>query len=151
MTFKTIGFIGTGVMGEPMCRNLARKSGAQVYAYDRSTAPLLRLAAHGVKAAASLAEVVRKADIICMVLPSGKHVEAVCEGPEGICALAKPGQIVIDLGTSPVALAKRLDKALQSRGAIFADAPIARTRQAAEDGTLSIMVGYSPRSSRCWR
>jgi 3-hydroxyisobutyrate dehydrogenase-like beta-hydroxyacid dehydrogenase len=71
---RTIGFIGTGVMGEPMCRNLAQKSGAMIIAYDRSAAPLLRLAAHGVKTAASLAELVEKADTILMVLPSGKHV-----------------------------------------------------------------------------
>lgn len=138
---RTMGFIGTGVMGEPMCRNLAKKSGAAILAYDRSTEPLLRLAAYGVRAAASVADVAAAADTIFMVLPSGRQVEAVCDGPGGLCALARPHQVVIDLGTSPVALARRLDAAFKARGARFADAPIARTRQAAEDGTLSIMVG----------
>ncbi len=140
---RTIGFIGTGVMGEPMCRNLARKSGLSVIAYDRSAAPLTRLATAGVRSAASLQDLSADCDIIFMVLPSGRHVEEVCEGENGLVAIARPGQVIVDLGTSPVSLAKRLAKALGERGATFADAPIARTRRAAEDGTLSIMVGAS--------
>jgi len=137
----TIGFIGTGVMGEPMCRNLAHKSGSPVMAYDRRAAPLQRLAAFGVKTAGSVTELAKAADVIFMVLPSGNQVEAVCYGGDGLVALARPGQIIVDLGTSPVSLARRLAKDFADRGAAFADAPIARTRQAAEDGTLSIMVG----------
>lgn len=139
--FRAIGFIGTGVMGEPMCRNLAVKSGLPVFAFDRAAAPLARLANYGVTAVASLAELAAETDIIFMVLPSGKHVAAVCDGEHGLCALARSGQTIVDLGTSPVSLAKRLAEAFAARGVIFADAPIARTRQAAEDGTLSIMVG----------
>ena len=138
---RTIGFIGAGVMGEPMCRNLVQKSGAKVIAYDRSAAPLLRLAAFGVKSAGSIAELAEVSDVICMVLPSGKHVEAVCDGADGLVALARVGQTIIDLGTSPVSLARRLAADFAAQGAVFADAPIARTRQAAETGTLSIMVG----------
>ena len=141
---RTIGFIGTGVMGEPMCRNLAHKSGFSVIAYDRSAPPLARLAAAGVRSAASLQELSAASDIIFVVLPSGRHVEQVCESDSGLVAIARPGQMIVDLGTSPVSLAKRLAIALGERGATFADAPIARTRQAAEDGTLSIMVGASP-------
>lgn len=139
--FRAIGFIGTGVMGEPMCRNLAVKSGLPVFAFDRAAAPLARLANYGVTAVASLAELAAETDIIFMVLPSGKHVATVCDGEHGLCALARSGQTIVDLGTSPVSLAKRLAEAFAARGVIFADAPIARTRQAAEDGTLSIMVG----------
>jgi 3-hydroxyisobutyrate dehydrogenase-like beta-hydroxyacid dehydrogenase len=138
---RTIGFIGTGVMGEPMCRNLVQKTGLPVVAFDRSAAPLERLATHDVAIAASVAEVSAASDVIFMVLPSGSHVEAVCEGDAGLCALARSGQLIVDLGTSPVSLARRLAEAFEKRGATFADAPIARTRQAAEDGTLSIMVG----------
>ena len=136
-----IGFIGLGVMGEPMCRNLARKSGAAVTAYDRAAEPLARLASVGVAAAGSVAALSAAADVVFLCLPSGKHVEAVCHGPDGLVAAARPGQIVVDCGTSPVALARALAGAFAARGAVFADAPIARTRQAAEDGTLSIMVG----------
>lgn len=136
-----IGFIGLGVMGEPMCRNLARKSGAPVTAFDRAAAPLARLATDGVAAADSLAALSAAADVVFLCLPSGKHVEAVCRGPEGLVAAARPGQVVVDCGTSPVALARALHAEFAAKGAVFADAPIARTRQAAEDGTLSIMVG----------
>ena len=141
---RTIGFIGTGVMGEPMCRNLAQKSGANVVAFDRSNAPLLRLAAYGVKSAASIADLTRVADVVCLVLPSGRHVEAVCDGDDGLVAHARSGQTIVDLGTSPVSLARRLAAAFAVRGATFADAPIARTRAAAETGSLSIMVGAAP-------
>lgn len=139
-----IGFIGTGVMGEPMCRNLALKCGRPVIAFDRSAAALQRLGAHGVTAAASAAEIVRDCDVIFLVLPSGRHVAEVCDGDAGLCAHARSGQTIIDCGTSPVSLARRLAATLATRGATFADAPIARTRQAADAGTLSIMVGADP-------
>lgn len=136
-----IGFIGLGVMGEPMCRNLARKSGGVVTAYDRAEAPLARLAADGVKAAGSVAALAAASDVIFLCLPSGKHVEAVCRGEGGLLSVARPRQVIADCGTSPVALARALHEEFAAKGAMFADAPIARTRQAAEDGTLSIMVG----------
>ncbi|MBE7197705.1 MAG: NAD(P)-dependent oxidoreductase, partial [Parafilimonas terrae] len=81
--------------------------------------------------------------VIFLALPSGRHVEAVCEGPDGLLAVVAPGTLVVDLGTSPVDLTRALAARFAERGARYADAPIARTRQAAEDGTLSIMVGAS--------
>jgi 3-hydroxyisobutyrate dehydrogenase-like beta-hydroxyacid dehydrogenase len=136
-----IGFIGLGVMGEPICRNLARKSGSQVFGFDRVDAPLQRLADDGVKRAASLADLARQCDVIFMALPSGKHVEAVCDGPDGLLAHAESRHIVVDLGTSAVEPTRELAKRFAARGSGYADAPIARTRQAAEEGTLSVMVG----------
>jgi 3-hydroxyisobutyrate dehydrogenase-like beta-hydroxyacid dehydrogenase len=141
MEINTVGFIGVGVMGEPICRNLARKSGLAVLAYDRDPAPLARLAAAGVAAAESIEALARTCDIIFIVLPSGKHVEAVCTGDDGLLAHMRAHQIVVDLGTSPVDLTRALAGQFAQKGARYADAPIARTRQAAEDGTLSIMVG----------
>lgn len=138
----TVGFIGLGVMGEPMCRNLALKSGRRVLGFDRIAAPLGRLGSHGVEAAGSLAELANECAVIFMALPSGRHVEAVCE--EGLFAAARPGALVVDLGTSPVDLTHNLARRFCDRGVRYADAPIARTRQAAEEGTLSIMVGAEP-------
>ena len=138
---RSIGFIGAGVMGEPMCRNLAQNSGLAVTVFDRSAAPIERLAAYGVSSATSVAQLVLKSDIIFLALPSGRHVADICGGDSGLCALVRKGQLIVDLGTSPVSLARRLSETLAHRGVTFADAPIARTRQAAEDGTLSIMVG----------
>ena len=139
-----IGFIGLGVMGEPMCRNLARKGGQPVVAFDLRREPLDRLAAHGVTAAASAAAVVDAADIILLSLPGEPQVRALCLGPDGIVSKMRQGQTLVDTSTCPVALASELEAACVARGVAFADAPIARTRQAAEDGTLSIMVGAPP-------
>jgi 3-hydroxyisobutyrate dehydrogenase-like beta-hydroxyacid dehydrogenase len=136
-----IGFIGLGVMGEPMCRNLARKSGLAVLAYDRANGPMERLRQHGVHAATGIEDVAKECDVIFLALPSGQHVEMICNGPEGLLSHARARQIVVDLGTSPAKLARELAQAFGEKGAFFVDAPIARTRQAAEEGTLSIMVG----------
>ena len=78
-----IGFIGLGVMGEPICRNLARKTGTPVFGFDRADERLQRLEAVGVTRAASLAELAKQCDVIFMALPSGKHVAAVCDGDDG--------------------------------------------------------------------
>src|SRR5262250_995155 len=139
-----LGFIGLGVMGQPMCRNLARKSGAAVVAFDEHRAPLAALAADGVQAAASVAERASRAGIVFLCLPGEPQVRAVCLDGGGLAALVKPGQAVVDMSTCPVALARELGQAFASRGVSFADAPIARTAQAARDGTLSIMVGGEP-------
>lgn len=144
-TTGVLGFVGLGVMGEAMCRNLARKSGAAVVAFDERPAPLAALAADGVQAATSTAEVARRAEIVFLCLPGEPQVRAVCLGAGGgLAALVERGQTVVDMSTCPVALARELHGAFAARGAAFADAPIARTAQAARDGTLSIMVGGDP-------
>lgn len=143
--FKAIGFIGVGVMGEPMCRHLATKSGATVLANDRDAAPLERLAPHGVKSV-SVAEIVEKSDIIFMSLPSDKVVRAVVEGDSaspGLLSLCRKGQVVVDLSTSPVLLTRELAGKFADRGVDFADAPVMRTRAAAEAGALAVPVGAS--------
>jgi len=137
----TIGFIGLGVMGEPMCRNLAAKSGAAVVAFDQRAEPLTALARDGVGAAGSAGDVLARADLIFMCLPGEPQVRGVALGPEGLAMRVRAGQTVVDMSTTPVALARELSHAFAGRGADFADAPVARTAQAAKDGTLSIMVG----------
>jgi 3-hydroxyisobutyrate dehydrogenase-like beta-hydroxyacid dehydrogenase len=138
---ETIGFIGLGVMGEPICRNLARKSGRSVLGFDLADAPLQRLAEDGVTRAASPAALAQQCGVIFLALPSGKHVEAVCGGPDGLLAHATAQLTIVDLGTSAVDLTRALAERFAVKGAGYADAPIARTRQAAEEGTLSVMVG----------
>ena len=138
---ETIGFIGLGVMGEPICRNLARKSGRSVLGFDLADAPLQRLAEDGVTRAASPAALAQQCGVIFLALPSGKHVEAVCGGPDGLLAHATAQHTIVDLGTSAVDLTRSLAGRFAAKGTGYADAPIARTRQAAEEGTLSVMVG----------
>jgi 3-hydroxyisobutyrate dehydrogenase len=140
---KTIGFIGLGVMGEPICRNLVRKSGARVIAFDLAPEPQARLKAEGAGIAASLAALIGESEILFLCLPSATHVRAVFEG-DGILKNIREGQIVVDLGTSSVSQTRDFARQLQAKGASWADAPIARTRQAAQDGTLSVMVGATP-------
>jgi 3-hydroxyisobutyrate dehydrogenase-like beta-hydroxyacid dehydrogenase len=140
---KTIGFIGLGVMGEPICRNLVCRSGLPVMAFDLAPEPLARMRAEGATVAGSVAEVVGNSNIVFLCLPSAKHARAVFEG-DGILNNIREGQIVVDLGTSSVNQTRDFAKQLQAKGASWADAPIARTRQAALDGTLSVMVGASP-------
>jgi 3-hydroxyisobutyrate dehydrogenase len=141
--YKTIGFIGLGVMGEPICRNLVRKSGAGVIAFDVAADPLARLREAGAAVAGSVAEMIGKSEIVFLCLPSARHVRSVFEG-DGIQKNIRESQVVVDLGTSSVSQTRDFAKQLQARGAVWADAPIARTRQAALDGTLSVMVGTSP-------
>jgi 3-hydroxyisobutyrate dehydrogenase-like beta-hydroxyacid dehydrogenase len=137
----TLGFIGLGVMGEPMCANLLAKSGRTVYGTDIRRAPVERLAARGLKACASVAEVAVGADVIFLSLPSGREVEDVCLGAGGIAESGGRVHTVVDMSTSPPKLMGELAEKLAARGLTFLDAPVARTRQAARDGTLSIMVG----------
>lgn len=138
---NAIGFIGLGVMGEPICRNLVKKSGRTVIAFDLSAEPLARVNTDGAQVASSVSDVFAKSDVIFYCLPSGRHVQGLFENKGGILDSAHAGQAVVDLGTSPVGLTRELAKKLEAKGVAFADAPIARTRQAAIDGTLSVMVG----------
>jgi 3-hydroxyisobutyrate dehydrogenase-like beta-hydroxyacid dehydrogenase len=133
-----LGFIGLGVMGEPMCRNLAAKTGARIVAFDVNPEPLARLAAEGVGAAPSLEALAREADLVFLSLPGGAEVAAVCEA---LLPHLRRGACVVDLSTAPVRLARDLAARCAARGIEFADAPVARTREAAAQGTLSIMVG----------
>jgi 3-hydroxyisobutyrate dehydrogenase len=141
--YQTIGFIGLGVMGEPICRNLVKKSGRRVNAFDLTAEPLARLRADGAETAASVADVVKHSELVFLCLPSARHVRAVFEG-DGILNNVRGCQVVVDLGTSSVRQTRDFAGQLQAKGASWADAPIARTRQAAQDGTLSVMVGAEP-------
>ena len=137
---KTIGFIGLGVMGEPICRNMLEKSGLPFLVSDLSEAPVARLVEKGAKSA-SISEIFATCDIVFLSLPGGPQVEAVLAGAGGCLEAGKAGQVVVDMSTTPVGLTRQLADALAQKGILFADAPVARTRQAAEAGTLSIMVG----------
>ena len=130
-TFKLAGFIGTGVMGEPICRHLATRGGLRVIASDVDPAPLARLAAHGVTAA-TIAQISAEADIIFLSLPSGAVVREVILGDRGLLAVGRPGQVIVDLSTSPFDLTTELAQHCAARGMPFADAPVMRTRAAAD-------------------
>jgi len=137
----TLGFIGLGVMGEPMCANLVRKSERPVHVHDLAAEPMARLAALGAHHCGSAAEVARTADIVFLSLPSIVQVEQVC------AALAEAGgkvRTVVDMSTSDVARTRKLAEQLRAHGILLIDAPVARMREAARQGTLMITVGATP-------
>jgi 3-hydroxyisobutyrate dehydrogenase-like beta-hydroxyacid dehydrogenase len=136
-----LGFIGLGTMGAPMCRNLAAKSGQEVRAFDSDLETLAQMDQAGVSPAESIRDVAEHADIIFLSLPGGPQVNAVCLGAGSLLTHLKPGGLVVDFSTTPVNLARDISARFLARGIQFADAPVARTRQAAKDGTLSVMVG----------
>lgn len=139
--FRQAGFIGLGVMGEPICRNLTVKSGLQVRVFDIDPRPVQRLTQLGARDGGSLLGTVEGSDVVFICLPSGEAVQKVVDGPEGLLSAIKPGQIVVDLSTSSVDTTRALAADFDKRSATFIDAPLARTRAAAEAGTLSVMVG----------
>jgi 3-hydroxyisobutyrate dehydrogenase-like beta-hydroxyacid dehydrogenase len=136
-----IGFIGVGVMGEPICRHIASKSGKEVRAYDINPEPLERLKAQGVKPAESVREVAEKSEMVFLSLPGAPQVKEVCVGRASLLIHQRPGTYIVDLSTTPVGLTRDLEGRFSARGIHFLDAPVARTRAAAEEGKLSVMVG----------
>jgi 3-hydroxyisobutyrate dehydrogenase-like beta-hydroxyacid dehydrogenase len=134
---ETIGFIGLGVMGEAMCGHLARRSGKRVLGHDLRPEPLQRLSVFGVIAAGP-ETMARQCDLILLSLPDGETVAGVAEA---LHAMLQPGQCIVDTSTSSVPLTREIGARLAARGIGFADAPVARTREAAARGELSIMVG----------
>lgn len=136
----TLGFIGLGAMGRGMAGNVARKHGGRVLVFDMVPDAMAAIVADGAHAAGSVAELAEAADMIFLSLPGGAQVASVCEE---IASHARSGSVVIDLSTTSVADARAVHARLAQQGIDFADAPVARARKAAEDGTLSIMVGAS--------
>lgn len=134
----TIGFIGLGVMGGPMCRNVATKHNGRVLAFDLSQTALEELSDTKIEAQDSIESLAENSDVILMSLPGGPQVEAVALI---ISQYAKSGTTVIDLSTTPISVARSVDAMLCKKSINFVDAPVARTREAAQKGELSIMVG----------
>ncbi len=143
---ESLGFVGLGVMGEPMCANLTTKSGRPVYGFDMRAEPVQRLAEKGLKACASIADVARAADVVFLSLPTGREVEDVCFGNGGLVEAKGRVHTIVDMSTSPAKLTRELAQRLTRHSITLVDAPVARMRQAARDGTLSIMVG-GPRAA----
>jgi 3-hydroxyisobutyrate dehydrogenase-like beta-hydroxyacid dehydrogenase len=133
-----IGCIGLGVMGEPICANLLRRSGCRVRGFDLQAAPLARLAEIGLEAARSTEDAAREAAVVFLSLPGAPELAAIGERLVGVM---QAGAALVDLTTAPVDLTRALAASFAAQGIAYADAPVARTRFAAERGELSVMVG----------
>jgi len=136
-----IGFVGLGVMGGPMCRNMALKHDGELLAFDTSASAFQAVEGTKARRVASLGELAAQADIVFLSLPGGPAVEAVCLGENGLTSAARRPQVIVDLSTTTVASARGVAERLGAQDVQFADAPVARTREAAQRGELSIMVG----------
>ncbi len=141
---ETIGFIGLGVMGEPMCRNLTTKGSWSVQAFDLNAEPLARIEHHGAKTARTVADLAAASDVVITCLPGGAVVRDLVLGQGALLEHLSAGKILIDMSTSEPSLMREISTKASTRCIEVADAPIARTRQAAADGTLAIMVGAKP-------
>ena len=139
----TIGFIGLGLMGRPMAKNLL-KAHFPLVVHSRSEGPVNDLVAAGAKRAASPADVARQATRIITMLPDSPDVEQVLEGPDGVFSAIQRGTVLIDMSSIAPATAMRLAEAAQERGCTMLDAPVSGGEIGAIDGTLSIMVGGDP-------
>lgn len=142
---ETVGFIGLGVMGRPMARNVL-KAGNPLVVYSRSRAPVDDLVAAGARAASSPADIARQAMRIVTMLPDSPDVEHVLEGPDGVFSALQPGAILIDMSSIAPATARRLAGRAASLGGAMLDAPVSGGDIGAIDGTLSIMVGGDERA-----
>ena len=140
-----IAFIGLGNMGGGMCANLV-KSGHNVAAFDLNPEAVAAVAAKGARAASSIADAVKDADVVVSMLPAGKHVLGVYFGPEGVKHHAKPGTLLIDCSTIAVTDAREAHIQADLSGLILVDAPVSGGVAAAEAGTLTFMVGGTARA-----
>jgi 2-hydroxy-3-oxopropionate reductase len=140
---KTIGFIGLGIMGRPMAKNLI-KAGFKLVVYDLNSIPITELVSLGAQKGMSPADVACQSSHLITMLPNSPEVKAVILGQDGVLAGATPGCVVIDMSSiSPVA-AREVGDALTKRGVKFLDAPVSGGEPGAINATLSIMVGGDP-------
>ncbi len=144
----TVGFVGLGIMGRPMLRNLL-KAGHTVVAYGRTPATLDSVVADGAQRASSNADVGARAEIIITMLPDGPEVEEVVLGANGILSGAKRSSLstrplIIDMSSISPLVSQKIAAACDAKGVDFLDAPVSGGEPKAIDGTLAIMVGGKP-------
>jgi 2-hydroxy-3-oxopropionate reductase len=137
---ERVGFIGLGLMGKPMAKNLLAK-GFSLVVHSRSRGPVDELAKAGAEAVSTPAEVARQSDIILTMVPDSPDVEAVLEGPNGVFTALKRGALLIDNSTIAPAVARRLAARAKELGADMIDAPVSGGEIGAINASLSIMVG----------
>jgi 3-hydroxyisobutyrate dehydrogenase-like beta-hydroxyacid dehydrogenase len=136
-----IGFIGLGLMGHGIAKNLVTKGFPLTVRVNRNRAPLEDLLAAGAKEVKTNADVARGADIVFLCVTGAPQVEEIINGKDGIAAVAHQGLVVIDTSTSEPATTAKMRETLAEKGVRFVDAPLARTPVEAELGKLNIMVG----------
>ena len=135
-----IGFVGLGIMGKPMSKNLL-KAGHQLVVFDVVPAPVEEVAAAGAAKATSAKDAAARSEIVITMLPDGPDVERAVLGPDGVLEGAAKGTIVVDMSSISPLVAQKVGKACAERGVEFLDAPVSGGEPKAVDGSLAIMVG----------
>ena len=138
-----IGFIGLGIMGRPMARNLL-KAGYSLVVYDVFPAPVAELTEAGAARGGSSSDTAARSDVIITMLPDGPDVEAAALGPGGVLEGARRGSVVVDMSSISPIVAQKVGAACAAKGVEFLDAPVSGGEPKAIDGTLAIMVGGKP-------
>lgn len=140
MSNTIIGFIGLGVMGKPMARNLL-KAGYPLVVHNRSRAAVDELSNEGAATATSSAEVAARSEVVITMLPDSPDVELVYAGEQGVFAGVKPGCLLIDMSSISPVVARKLATEAERRGCDMLDAPVSGGETGAISATLSIMIG----------
>jgi 2-hydroxy-3-oxopropionate reductase len=135
-----IAFIGLGIMGSPMAVHLA-KAGHAVAGYNRTPEKTAPLVAVGGRAASSIADAVRDADVVCVMVPDSPDVEQVLAGEDGVFAAARPHTLIIDFSTIRPDVTAELARQATAKGFRLLDAPVSGGEAGAVNAALSIMVG----------
>jgi 2-hydroxy-3-oxopropionate reductase len=137
---QVIGFIGLGIMGRPMARNLL-KAGHPLVVHSRSRGPVDEIARAGAKVGSSPRDVAAQSDVLITMLPNSPDVELVALGRDGIIEGARPGLLFVDMSTISPIVSKKVGEALAAKSVKMLDAPVSGGEKGAIDGALSIMVG----------
>jgi 2-hydroxy-3-oxopropionate reductase len=135
-----IGFIGLGIMGKPMAKNMI-KAGYNLTVFDLNKPAIEEVVAAGAKASQSIRELAADSDVIITMLPNSPHVKSVVLGEGGVIETAKVGTVLIDMSSIAPLASKEVAEKLASKGIDMLDAPVSGGEPKAIDGTLSIMVG----------
>lgn len=135
-----IGFIGLGIMGKPMAKNLL-KAGHDLVVFDVVEAPLKEVVAAGAKAATSPKDVAAQCELIITMLPNSPHVRTAVLGKNGVIEGVKAGSILVDMSSIAPLASREVAKELAAKGVEMLDAPVSGGEPKAIDGSLAIMVG----------
>jgi 3-hydroxyisobutyrate dehydrogenase-like beta-hydroxyacid dehydrogenase len=135
-----VGFIGLGIMGEPMCRNVLSK-GHDVIVYNRTRSKMGTLVAAGAKAAGSLAELVQRSEVVITMVADPAAVRDVVTAKTGLLCALTAGTTHIDMSTVSPETSREIAMLVRGTGADYLEAPVLGSREAAADGTLTILTG----------
>jgi len=139
---KNIGFIGLGIMGKPMAKNLL-KAGYPLIVYDINAEPIKELVTAGAKEGRSSQDVASQSEVIITTLPNSPEVKEAVLGERGVIQGAKSGTILVDMSSISPIVSKEISERLRRKGIAMLDAPVSGGEPKAIEGTLAIMVGGS--------